>query len=498
MNVRLRTDLDSTPDQNLMAPHTMNSAGWLPDMPRKGVKESEALLTLLTEILVYVLILCMFIPETVALMIEMEGMKIDGLKVTPAFAVSILLFPLLVGMTKLRWVWPDLVALALFGCFFISTLLNGTPERAIEATGRVLLISAVPYLAGRFMIADIARFKRVLRLLITLLAFGGVFALFESVFRLNVHSMVWDFPYLPHKDRRLGLTRAHGWTSHAIMFGIVNAAFVPVILIVLKERLSIIGGLPLIKLGALLLGTFLSLSTGAWGPALLSVLLVVWDYYAPFNRKWLWPATFLLVVGGYCLLEFASNRPLMRILMMNLHISDSGAWHYRWLLYQRVYSAMAGRWWLGHGMEVPAEFAGWQFSVDNNFLVVLTRYGRIGLIMWIGMSFAVLLYAGRAVWMNPRPTRMVRLARAFSFSLVGIILTQFSVALFSTPESLYWMMMGLIIGATLKCRKELRVLSARRALARQQEMSERDDPGDSPTPPPIPPPALIHDRSVGS
>lgn len=425
--------------------------------------------TALTEMLLLVLVVCMFIPETVAVFI-------GPIKLTPAIIVSMLLFPMMLLTVRIKWVWPDLVVVGLFICYFISKLMSATPERSVEAIGRLLLISLIPYFAGRFIATDPTRMRRVLKLLVSLAAVMAVLSLFESLFRFNIHSMIWPFEYRPHHEQRLGLTRAHGWTSHAIMFGLVNASLIPIVAVAYKEKLGIVGRWPLFKLGALLLGCFLSLSTGAWAPAALAVGFLVWDYYSPMSNRSRWVLTFMVLVLGYFILEMLSNRPLMRIIMMNFHISSADAWHYRWRLYERVYEVMPGHWAWGHGLDTPPEFVGWQRSIDNHFLLVLLTYGKIGLAIWVSVFFSVLLFAGKAVWMS-KPTQTVRLTRAICFSLVGIMLTQFSVALFSTPASIYWLLIGLILGLTLVCRKEQRGIALhekKKRLARQQRVSQVD------------------------
>ena len=414
-----------------------------------------------TESMLAVLVLCLFIPETVAIFV-------GSVKLTPVLIVSILLLPMMLISVRIRLVWPDFLVVALFGCYFVSTLYSSTLERSLESVGRIVLLSIVPYFAGRFMALDFNRLKRVLRLLILLTAITALLSVFESFFRFNIHSKIWDFPYRPHHEMRVGLTRAHGWTSHAIMFGLVNASFVPIIAVALKEKLNVAGRLPLLKLFAVSLGCFLSLSTGAWGPAALAMVFLVWDYYSPVRHRHRWLLTFVVLIGGYIVLELLSNRPLMRIIMMNFHISSPTAWHYRWRLYERVYSVMPGHWWWGHGLDTPDEFVGFERSIDNNFLLLLLTYGRIGLIMWISVFVSVLVFSGKAVWAST-PTKYIRLTRAICFSLIGIMLTQFSVALFSTPVSLYWLMLGLILGMTLVCRSEQRVLERRRKQQKQRK-----------------------------
>lgn len=428
-----------------------------------GLAKTSAF-TALTEVLLMVLMVCLFIPETVAVFV-------GPIKLTPAFLVSMLLFPLMLFAVRIKWVWPDIIVVALFFCYFVSTLMSSTVERSIESIGRALLISLVPYFAGRFIVADPGRFKRLLRLLVSLIALMGVFALLESLFRFNIHSSIWPFPYRPHHELRLGLTRAHGWTSHAIMFGLVMATFIPLVAVAYKERIGIVGRVPLIKLFALFLGCFLSLSTGAWGPAALSMMFLAWDYWGPLKHRNRWLLTFVIVVGGYLVLEILSNRPLMRIVMMNFHISSPDAWHYRWRLYERVYEVMPGYWAWGHGLATPDEFVGFERSIDNNFLLLLLTYGKVGLVMWVSVFVSVLLFAGKAVWMSV-PTKSVRITRAMCFSLIGMMLTQFSVALFSTPASLYWLMIGMILGMTLVCRAEQRSLVKRRKQAGSQKRTK--------------------------
>lgn len=415
-------------------------------------RQSADAITMVTETLLYGLVIGLFIPEAIAL-------HLGDIALTPVLAISILLFPLLLFGCKVKWVWPDILVFALFTSIFISTLMSVPLEKTLETVGRLVLVSIVPYFAGRFLVMDLARMKRFLGLLVTLCAIMSAFSVLESFFRVNIHSYIWQVGYRPHHEKRLGLTRAHGWTTHAIMFGLVNAVFISVILVSAKEKMIVFGRWQWLKFIAISMGCFLSLSTGAWGPAALSVAFVIWDYFAPFKSRKLWPITFVVLIVGYVVLEYASGRPLLRILMMKMHLTSPDAWYYRWKLYERVYSVMPGYWWMGYGKTVPERFRGFHGSIDNHFLLTLMRYGRIGLILWCAVPISILLFAGKAIWAS-HPTKMVRLGRAMCFSLIGILLTQFSVAVFSTTNNLYWLMMGLIVGTTLACRSSQARLSS--------------------------------------
>lgn len=423
--------------------------------------------------LLILLVLFLFIPGSIATFV-------GTVKLSPAFVVAMLLFPLLMFGGRLRWVWPDFLVIAMFASFFISTALTSPIERTIESLGRIVLMSSVPYMAGRYIMQDMRRMRRTIGLLVALVAVCGVFAIPESLARFNIHSVLWDVPYRPHKDLRMGLTRAHSWTSHTIMFGLCCAILMPMILVSAKLKMNAVGRWAWLKFFAVGTGCFLSFSTGAWGPAAISIALVIWDFYAPLKQKSLWLVTYTVTIGGYFLLEFASGRPLMRILMMELHLSSPDAWYYRWRLYERVYAVMPGHWWMGHGQATPEAFTqGFQSSIDNNFLVILLHYGRVGLILWCAVAIAMIVYGGKAVWVRTDATKMVHLTRAMCFGLICILLTQFSVALFSTAGTLYWLLMGMILGATLNCRREQKQIEAMKK-AKKKRRGPRPTAADAP------------------
>ena|GEM_PF-2218723 len=388
-------------------------------------------------VLLMIFLITLFIPKEIALMIGTVAL-------TPSLACSIVLFPILLFGGKIRFAWPDIVVVLYYLATLYSTLVSAPFAEASEFFGRLLLLGAVPYLVGRYLGSRPASFARFMRPMIAAMAVFGVFILIESLFRFNIHSVIWDVPYTPHKDQRLGLTRAHGWTSHAIMLGVSYAAFVPIVAITIHERIQGFGKFRRLKFVLLIAGVFCSLSTGAWLPTVLSLGLVVWDYLPLFKPGTRWLIMSLGTVSSYFVLEALTGRPIMRILMLNLHLSDPMAWYYRWRLYERVYSVMPGYEWFGHGIATPATL-GWQWSIDNNFLVVLMQYGRVGLTLWISVAVSVLVFGWKAVW-NAPDTPYRRVARAVMFTVVTVGLTQFSVALFSTAAMINWLFLGLGVG----------------------------------------------------
>lgn len=390
-------------------------------------------------ILLVVFLITLFIPKSVAL-------AIGSIDLTPSLACSVVLFPVLISGKRIRFAWPDAVVMLFFLSTFYSTMMSVPAVEGIESFGRRVLIGGVPFLIGRYLGTRPKLFITFMRRIMTIMAVLAVFCLVESIFRFNIHSLIWGEPYTPHKDQRLGLTRAYGWTSHSIMLGVSYAVFVPVMFIAVIERLKPLGRFRLVKLGLLLVGVFTSLSTGAWMPAVLAIGMVIWDYFHFLKPGPRWFIMFFGSFFSYVILETLSGRPLMRILMMELHLSDPTAWHYRWQLFERVYAVMPGYEWFGHGLKPPENMVNaWQWSIDNNYLVMLMQNGRVGLTLWIAVAVSVLFYGWKSIW-NAPDTPYRRVARAVMFAIVTVGLTQLSVALFSTAEMLNWMFIGLGIG----------------------------------------------------
>jgi len=386
-----------------------------------------------------VFLVTLFIPKSVAL-------PLGSVMLTPSLGCSILLFPLLMFGGRIRFTWPDLVVVLFYLTTIYSTFMSAPMSESIETSGRRVLLGAVPYLVGRYLGSRPRPFDRFMRQLMTIMSVLAVFLLMESVYRFNIHSVIWSEPYSPHPERRMGLTRAYGWTSHAIMLGVSYAVFVPVMVIAAIEHMKNLGRYRWIKTALLVVGVFCSLSTGAWLPAVIAVGLVVWDYLGWFRPGTRWLIMSLGSVSLYSLLELLSNRPLLRILMMELHLSSPMAWYYRWQLYERVYAVMPGYDWFGHGIKTPENLAqSWQWSIDNNYLVMLMQYGRVGLTLWLAIGVSVLIYGWKGVW-NAPDTPYRRVARAVMYAVVTVGLTQLSVALFSTAAMLNWLFMGLAIG----------------------------------------------------
>ncbi len=391
---------------------------------------------------VWLFVLCFFIPDKLHL-------QVGSLSVTPLRFLALVLLPQLVLRRRFRWAIPDYLMLTFFAVMFVAYLPTGSVFRVLESTGRLFLDTGVPYLVGRYVVQDRRLLLRLLRLIVNVLAVLAVALVFESLWRLNIHQRVWGL-ITPvgnvYAERRLGLTRAMGWTSHPIMLGLFYASFLPVALYAAVYRTNLVGHRAWLKVGALLTGVFLSVSSTAWLAAGIVIALYLWERVRLLSVRDKWYTAFVTIPLMYIVLEALANRPLLRILMMNLHLSSPDAWYYRWILRGRVLTEMPGHWLLGHGLQTPEAFlgpVGW--SIDNYYLLLLLLTGILGLASWIGFMVSVVFYRAKVVWFGP-DTETARLARALRFAVIASAAAQISVALFSSAAITLWFLMGLAVG----------------------------------------------------
>jgi len=134
---------------------------------------------------------------------------------------------------------------------------------------------------------------------------------------------------------------------------------------------------------------------------------------------------------------------------------------------------MPGHWLFGHGLVTPRSFQrGYTRSIDNHYLYLLLQYGLVGMTAWILVVILAIAYGAQAVW-GGLDTSYVRFVRAMMFGVLGVMVTQLSVALFSLPEALYWILFGMYIGGVQNCRLEARIIKHHRARRRAAQAQRR-------------------------
>jgi hypothetical protein len=398
-------------------------------------------------VLIALLIVTLFLPRGVDL-------RVGTAEVSPQRILSLFLLPWLLIATRAKLTWVDaMLPLGLIAAF-VSMYLSQTPMfQIVETSGRRVLDTWTLYVLGRTLPMFPATLKKAMTFLTWVMVLLLPTLLIEGFTGYNVHVKLWDtiFPAVvePKKTEvRYGVIRAYAWSGHPIMVGFAYVAVLSVALHAAFERSRLIGGFAWLKAACLMIGSVISMSSGAIVTAVILLSLYAYDYgmqllRVPPRARWL-----AVWVGGpllWTVLDMVSGRPLLRILMMNLHMSSSLAWHYRWKLFERVWDAMPGYWWFGHGTATPPQFSGYARSIDNQYMAVLLVGGVVGMSLYIARSVFVLLYGGKAVWLGD-DSYQAKLGRAFGLVVLTYGLGAISVAVFSTAATMLILFLGLAVG----------------------------------------------------
>ena len=327
----------------------------------------------------------------------------------------------------------------LAGVFTVDSLAQFLENRAGAAFDMVL-----PYFAVRLIIQDKQQYLSLLKSILVISVPLAVFGVWECLTGENPFAFLWsyyawatDVEFTPM--HRSGLFRAKVVFPHPIMYGLFFAMFGPVCVGLLrqprqKRRLYYAG---LVVMG---IGVFASMSSG---PALTLMLAISFILFYKHRKSW------RLVVGiavVMCLVvEVASNRHFYDVL--GRFTFNSGTAWYRSRLFEVAFfdGGMSGHWLAGFGQADP----GWGPRIDmrdftdivNHYVLVLVRYGLIGLIPFIAILIAISkrLAGALRICISEEERWLVWCVTASLFGLLGGI---FSVSLFGQPIVLFYMIMG--------------------------------------------------------
>jgi O-antigen ligase len=212
------------------------------------------------------------------------------------------------------------------------------------------------------------------------------------------------------------------------------------------------------------LGVFSSMSSG---PMLAAMLAIVFIAFYRFRRYWkIVVAVVILMCGS---IEIISSRHFYDILG-RFTLSPATAWYRSKLIDVALFQGgMSGHWLTGYGFADP----GWSAKIDNrnhtdvvnHYLLILCRYGVMGLIPFIALiilAFNAIIKAFQMSILEEDRWLIWCLAGA----LFGLLVAMLTVSLFGPPISVLFILLGFcggmpqIIKQTnyqqLQCRPETR------------------------------------------
>jgi hypothetical protein len=237
---------------------------------------------------------------------------------------------------------------------------------------------------------------------------------------------------------RHGFFRADVTFPMSIMFGLFFSMYGPLIAGLLAYRRR---ALAWVGLAIMAMGVFDSMSSG---PMLGAILAAMFIFGFRFRRYW--PGVVIAMIVACVVVEILSNRHFYDVLG-SFTLSPGTAWYRSKLIDVAFFrGGMTGYWITGHGFADP----GWSLLIDNRdhtdivneYLLVLSIYGLVGLVPYIIMICAAVSNLALA-YRNAVLSRQQWLIWCLSASLFGTLGAMFSVSLFGQPTTVFFTILGL-------------------------------------------------------
>lgn len=313
-------------------------------------------------------------------------------------------------------------------------------ENRAGATFDMLL----PYFAVRLIVRNKQQYLTLLKAILVIAVPLATLGMWQSLTGYNPFGFLWkyyawapDVTFIP--VHRSGLYRASVVFPHPIMYGLFFAMFGPVCVGLLSQSRS---KRPTYYAGlfVMAIGVFAAMSGGPVFASMLAVSFILFYRY----RK-LWKVAVGTVVVMCLLVEVVSNRHFYDVIGP-FTFSASTAWYRSRLIEVAFFEGgMSGHWLTGYGQLDP----GWGPRIDyrqftdivNHYILVLARYGLVGLIPFLAVLIAVfkrLLQAFRTS--VSREDRW--LAWCVMAALFGMLGGFFTVSLFSQTVVVFYIIMG--------------------------------------------------------
>jgi hypothetical protein len=326
--------------------------------------------------------------------------------------------------------------------FLVEILSGATTTQSLEAflenRAGAIFDMVLPYFAVRIIIINKDRYISLLKGMLFSVAPLAIFGFYQCLTSRNLIDFI-PGQYYSEPQMRLGFYRAALTFSHPIMFGLYFAMLGPVCAglwySIRKNR-----WLYLIALSLMALGVFSSMSSG---PILAALLTIVFIAFYRFRQYWkIVIAVVILMCGS---IEIISNRHFYDVLG-RFTLSSRTAWYRSKLIDVALFQGgMSGHWLTGYGLVDP----GWSAKIDNrdhtdvvnHYLLVLCRYGIIGLIPFIAIiasAFKMIIKSFQASMLDSDKWLIWCLAGV----LFGLLVSLFTVSLFGPPTSIFYILFG--------------------------------------------------------
>jgi hypothetical protein len=371
------------------------------------------------------------------------SVKIGTLDFTVCRMVMLAIFANLFLFTDLPKKFGFILLDKIIILFFLTQVLAGlatTPAlQLLENRTGAILDMLIPYFAVRLIITAKEQYLTLLKGMLFAAAPLALLGLYQTLTGNNIFSFIPGHIYAMGHYIRHGLYRANLTFSVSIMFGLYFAMIGPACLglwrLIRKNRF--LYALAIFLMG---IGVFSSMSSGPWMAVILAGLFIV---FYRFRRHW--KTAVVLLVVACATVEVISNRHFYEV-VDRITLNSKTAWYRSRLIEVALFEGgMSGHWLTGYGLKDP----GWADKIDsrnhtdmvNHYLLILSRFGLVGLIPFLAVVTLALNTAFAAFRAGISDTDKW-LIWTLAATLVGLLTALFSVSLFGPPKTVLYLLFG--------------------------------------------------------
>jgi hypothetical protein len=354
---------------------------------------------------------------------------------------------LLVGGDRtggVRWGWVDtFVVTALVGECIAGVMTTPAGELLQNRAGAAF-DTLLPYFAVRLGVRTKEDYKALLWSILVIAVPLAIFGAYECWTGDNPLGFLRQYSFTGASlvDRVLpsrgGFWRAEVTFPMSIMFGLFFAMLGPICAGLwgyTRRQGLLIAGLGLMVVGVL--------SSRSSGPIFAGMVAVGAVALFPFRRHW--KVALVLLVLWLTAIEIASNRHWYEVLASYGTLDAETAYYRIGLIREAFGGGMSGHWLLGLGNIGFDELTqyGWEHAdITNQYILILVRYGLLGVLPFIGVVFA----GGQRLRQALKKAECEAdrwLVWCLLASFVGIVAGMFSVSLFGQTQTIFFVMLGL-------------------------------------------------------
>ncbi|MBN1341531.1 MAG: O-antigen ligase family protein [Phycisphaerae bacterium] len=379
------------------------------------------------------------------LTVQVEGVDFSAPRIVVLVLIARLLFEgahRRIRWSKLDWMVP--LTLASFVCAAAIDQADAV-LRVLIYHGGEAFDTVLPYFAFRMSVRTREDYFRLLRGLLVVSAPLGLFAPYQTLTGHNPYDALTVYAswFASNPESNFAMSRSgfyRAWLSfpEPITFGVFFAMIVPLTMpLWLRSNPARWWALP--AAGGAVVGLIASLSSGPY-----MTLVFALAFYAAYRYRRYWRHAVISAVVVCAVVEFISNRRFYYVFVSRLSFNERNAYGRIWLIEEALTTGMTGHWLTGHGLvgRAGADSLEWEnWDLVNHYVLVLARYGLVGLIPFAATLVLAFARLRRAMALA-RDEETRKLTWSVVASLAAMCFCIIGVGLFGQPLSFFYMLLA--------------------------------------------------------